>query len=99
MQYDAAALPPDSRELPARLPLISTAQFRVRPATMGELRSTVLCMNISGVCNADGIKMKFLKFCFGAIAHATLCVINTSLVTSTVPSRASPKEISLDGHF
>ena len=52
---------------------------------MGELHATVLGMNSSGACDADGLTMRFVKSCFDAIAHVILCLVNTSLVTSTVP--------------
>ena len=53
-------------------------------------------MNSGGACDADGITMKFVKSCFDAIAHVILCVINTSLVTGTVPA---PWKLSVIQHI
>ena len=82
----AASLPTNGvSPLPVRLPRVVTGEFRVQPVTPEELTATVRCMNGSRSMGPDGIPMYFLKRCFDMICHVILCLVNTSLVTGTVP--------------
>ena len=82
----AASAPVRSDSMPpVRLPRVVTGNFRVQPVTLEELAVTVHCMNDSRSIGPDGIPMYFLKRCFDVICHVILCLVNTSLVTGTVP--------------
>ena len=68
-----------------RLSRVVTGEFKVQPVKPDELAVTVHCMNGSRWLGSDGIPMYFLKRCFDVICHVILCMVNTSLVTGTVP--------------
>ena len=72
-------------ELPVRLPRVVSDTFSVQPVSIDDLYATVTSLNSSNACDTDGLTMSFLKKCFDAVSHVILCLVNTSLVTGTVP--------------
>ena len=72
-------------DLPVRLPRVSTGRFQVQPVTPERLYSTVAQMNGSPACGADGLSMRFIKTCLPSVCHVITHIVNSSLISHTVP--------------
>ena len=73
-------------ELPVRLPRVTTGRFVVHPVTPESLAMTVAQMNNSSACGADGLCVRFVKLCMPYICHVITHIVNSSLVSHTVPA-------------
>ena len=72
-------------ELPVRLPRVTTGGFQVQPITPERLFSTVTQMSNSSASGADGLCLRFFKLCLPAMYHVLTHIVNSSLVSHTVP--------------
>ena len=72
-------------ELPVRLPRVTTGGFQVQPITPERLFSTVTQMSNSSASGADGLCLRFFKLCLPAVYHVLTHIVNSSLVSHTVP--------------
>ena len=73
-------------DLPSLLPRVCSEQFRVQPVSLECLTHTVQSMSNSKSCGDDGLPLIIIKRCFPVLGPIILCIVNTSIVTGTVPT-------------
>ena len=82
----ADGVPAPASPVTTVLPRVLTCSFRVGPVSMDDLYSALITMKSSSSTGLDGISVYMLQRCFNGMGHALLDVVNSSLVTGTVPS-------------
>ena len=85
-QQTAASVPPPAAPLPTLLPRVMTCSFKVMPIDFDTLCITLAHMNKSKSLGIDGISIDLLQKFFFGIGLPLLDVINSSLVTASVPA-------------
>ena len=74
------------RPLDVRLPRVHTGALNIVPVTLDQLHSVILSLPNKGSCVPGDVPVKILKLCFNYIGHFLLQIVNTSIVTESVPS-------------
>ena len=72
--------------LPCRLPRVGACAFSLLPISIQSLRSVLFSMKNSSTSGSDGVSIRILKLCFGAIGHVILYFANTCLTTCDFPA-------------
>ena len=72
--------------LPCRLPRVGACAFSLLPISLQSLRSVLFSMKNSSTSGSDGVSIRILKLCFGAIGHVLLYFVNTCLTTCDFPA-------------
>ena len=73
------------RVVPVLLPRVLTCSFKVRPVSLEMLMFTIAGMKSSKSCGVDGISVQMYQECLPGISHVLLDLVNSSLITGTVP--------------
>ena len=74
------------RPLGVRLPRVHTRALTIIPVTLDQLRSVILGLPNKDSCVPGDVLVKILKLGFYYIGHFLLQIINTSIVTESVPT-------------
>ena len=82
----AAGVPNRCATLPVRLPRVKTCSFKVHPVSLDELFAAMSTMNPTTSCGLVEISARLLRMSFSDTSCPLLDVINSSLVSGTVPS-------------
>ena len=81
----AANVPPSPGPIPTLLPRVMTCSFKVRPIDFDTLCITLANMRNSKSLGVDGISIDLLQKYFFGVGSPLLEVVNSSLVTASVP--------------
>ena len=71
--------------LPPRPPRVVAGSYRVHPATLPELTAALRRMSSSKASGEDGVTIAMLRMTWPVIAPHVLSVVNSSLVSGSVP--------------
>ena len=72
--------------LNVRLPRVHTGALNIIPVTLNQLHSVILSLPSKDSCVPGDVPIKILKLCFHHIGRHLLRIINTSIVSESVPA-------------
>ena len=70
-----------------RLPRVNTGALNILPVSRDQVQSVILGLPNKDSCVPGDVPITIFKLCFNYIEHALLRIINTSIVTESVPAR------------
>ena len=79
--------------LKVRLPRVNAGALTLTPVTLDQLKRVIFAIPNKNSCIDGDIPLKILKLSFGIVGRYLLRIINTSLVTETVPESWKRAEV------